>query len=178
MQRLKEAGNTKDANELFFHSFVGSIIYGHGELNGVTKLISKIVGLLSDTLFMVICSKLLLVLTCLPYPDDPSKQYLQMKISGSPVTCWEGEHRLLACLSLIAFGFYLPLSAMIAPMLMEADEDAAKHRDEKAEAAAKLEKEKAERKLKQIADDPSAKLFAMSLSPKQEAEKRKADETE
>ncbi len=32
---LKSSGNTKDANELFFHSFVGSIIYGHGELKGM-----------------------------------------------------------------------------------------------------------------------------------------------
>jgi hypothetical protein len=31
---LKAAGKTKDANELFFFSFVGSIIYGHGELKG------------------------------------------------------------------------------------------------------------------------------------------------
>ncbi len=31
---LKAAGKTKDANEQFFFSFVGSIIYGSGELKG------------------------------------------------------------------------------------------------------------------------------------------------
>ncbi len=131
---LKSSGNTKHANELFFHSFVGSIIYGHGELKGVTPAINLVVGVLSDTLFMVVCEKLLLLVTCTE-PTDAVGGVSYLQINPS-IECWtSSEHQLLAVLCLIGFGFYLPLSAMIAPMLMEADAEAA-------EAAAAKEKKK------------------------------------
>jgi len=112
---LQKPKKKKDeANKYFFHSFVGSIVYGHGELEGVSPKISLIAGLLSDTLFMVVCGKLLLVVTCIGNGFGET-----VLMINSEVVCWEGEHQLIAALSLIAFGFYLPLSAMIAPMLVE-----------------------------------------------------------
>ena len=36
------------------------------------------------------------------------------------IVCWQGSHKLLGAMSLVAYGFYVPLSIMIAPMLMEA----------------------------------------------------------
>jgi hypothetical protein len=36
------------------------------------------------------------------------------------IQCWEGRHKLLGAMCLVAYAFYVPLSIMIAPMLMEA----------------------------------------------------------
>src|SRR5262249_5589106 len=35
--------------------------------------------------------------------------------------CWEGEHRILALVVMICFGYYLPLSTMNAPMFVESE---------------------------------------------------------
>jgi hypothetical protein len=70
---LKREGRGAEANELFFHSFVGSIICerwpprrqvsgrrltqclvdGHGEVKGVSAAVAALAVLLGDTLFLV-----------------------------------------------------------------------------------------------------------------------------
>jgi hypothetical protein len=111
---LKRDGQGAAANELWFFSFCGSIIYGHGELRGVPKAAAALAALLSDTLFLVVCSKVLLVLTCTGAPP--------VLLVNEGVACWAGPHRALAVLAMTSFAVYLPLSAMIAPMLVESEE--------------------------------------------------------
>ena len=115
------AEGTKRANEVFFHSFIGSIVYGHGEVRHVSSFVSNMVALLADTLFLIIAGKLMSVFTCtVPSADEPARLLIDQR-----VICWEGDHQLLACLALIAFAYYLPLASMISPMLVESDNGAA-----------------------------------------------------
>lgn len=115
------ADGTKRANEVFFHSFIGSIVYGHGEVRHVSSLVSNMVALLADTLFLIVAGKLMAVFTCtVPSANEPARLLIDQR-----VICWEGDHQLLACLALIAFAYYLPLASMISPMLVESDNAAA-----------------------------------------------------
>jgi len=111
---------SKEANEIFFHSFIGSIVYGHGEVRHVSSLVSNLVALLADTLFLVVCGKLLAVLTC--HAADPSRGLPARLLLDERVVCWQGAHQWQSCVALIAFAYYLPLSSMIGPMLVEADD--------------------------------------------------------
>lgn len=109
--------NQKAANDCFFYSFVGSIIYGHGDIKNISRGMSVAVSLLSDVLFIIVTQKLMLVLTC-EYPTGgDSPPFLKI---DPDILCWEGEHTRLASASLVAFSYYLPLSTMIAPMFAEA----------------------------------------------------------
>jgi hypothetical protein len=91
----------------------------------VAPIIRTIVSVLADTLFMVICEKLLAMVICVPPPPGfgggsgggSGKTVLQLNPN---VVCWEGEHAALACVALICFGVYLPLSAMIGEWLLDA----------------------------------------------------------
>lgn len=111
------AEGTKRGAEIFFHSFIGSIVYGHGEVRHVSSFVSNMVALLADTLFLIVAGKLMAVFTCtVPSANEPARLLIDQR-----VICWEGDHQLLACLSLIAFAYYLPLASMISPMLVESD---------------------------------------------------------
>lgn len=101
--KLKQQGKQQEANKFFFHSFVGTILYGHGDMKGVSCLVSLSAALLSDSLFLIICTNLLRAVTC---------------IEGT--VCWRGSHSSLAAVSLVALSFYVPLCAMIGPLLSEA----------------------------------------------------------
>eukprot|EP01083_Nonionella_stella_P151199 482829_1 len=103
------------ASEYYFHSFVGTIIYGHGRLQNVHKLSAKVVSLISDAAFLGICEKLILILVCDP-GDDASSSLL---ILDGETVCWESKHQHYAAVSLILIGYYIPLSTMIAPMFDE-----------------------------------------------------------
>jgi len=112
-------GRQKEANDVLFYSFVGSIIYGHGEMRNVSARLAALVTILAETLFLVVCAKLLLVLTCVtPSVAIPNFTGSVLLLNES-VVCWEGDHRALGCCAMIAFGFYLPLAAMIAPLMTE-----------------------------------------------------------
>ena len=116
----KEANEeaTKKARESFFFSFTGAIVYGHGKPNNLSKGMRLVVTLLSDTLFMVISMQLLTALACDTVPDSGNtRSTLRSKES---VECWEGEHAILSTCAMMAFAFYVPLSIMITPMLLEA----------------------------------------------------------
>lgn len=62
--RLKKEGEQDKANKYFFHSFVGSIIYGHGLLKGVPGWVSVLASVLSDGLFLIVAQYLVEVLVC------------------------------------------------------------------------------------------------------------------
>eukprot|EP01083_Nonionella_stella_P143560 446453_1 len=117
--RLKwKEDNEEKAKEIYFHSFLGTIIYGHGRLKNVNKWNSKIVSLLADALFLGICQKIVLILSC----DE--EQRLRIDLSRE---CWVDEHKLYSTISLILLGYYIPICTMIAPMFAEdvAEEDIA-----------------------------------------------------
>lgn len=116
--RMKHVEDRPDkAQELYFHSFVGIIIYGHGTLENVSIISCKIVSLLSDTLFLIICEKIILVLCCSYNVDSKTSHWTV----DQEVVCWEGNHKLHATLSLVLIGYYVPISVMIAPMWDEND---------------------------------------------------------
>eukprot|EP01083_Nonionella_stella_P219768 786866_1 len=98
----------EQATEFYFHSFIGSIVYGHGELRHMNKWIAKIISFISDSIFLIICQKLILILSC-----DRHSIWI---IDGQTV-CWTGKHQIYACVSLILIGYYVPFCAMIAPIL-------------------------------------------------------------
>lgn len=116
---LKRYGIKQDANDAFFYSFVGSIIYGHGEVKNISSKVAAIVTILADTLFLVVCSKLLLLVTCVERTVGGVDRLVLLV--SEDVTCWSGEHNFIATGALISFGIYLPLATMIAPMLVESD---------------------------------------------------------
>lgn len=109
--KLKQSGKQAAANKFFFHSFVGTITYGHGEMKGVSCFVKLAVSTLSDALFLIVCANLLRPLTC---TDD---------------SCWTGPHSTLAALSLVALSLYVPLCAMIGPLLSESREGPYNPRD-------------------------------------------------
>ena len=109
------------ANEYFFHSFVGTIIYGHGTLQDVPKIVSLIVRLICDSFFLVVCEKLVLVLAC--NRDGTS-------IIDNDTICWEGNHLVLASAALVCLAFYIPFCVMVAPMFMELDDEDGEDEDE------------------------------------------------
>lgn len=112
---LKRQGESSEANLSFFHSFIGAIIYGHGVLRGVSPLVSVAAAFLSDTLFLVIANKLLSPLSC------------PALVVENNLKCWQGEHALMSTLSLIALSFYVPLSAMVGPLLAQAEVEASRN---------------------------------------------------
>jgi len=129
---LKREGNSKAANETMFFSFVGAVIYGHGEVRGVSTAVRALAALLADTLFMVVCSKLLLVLSCDYSGPEP------VLLIDSSVVCWRGRHSYCAAAALVSLSYYAPFCAMASPMLSqsnqssenedESDEDRLHHR--------------------------------------------------
>jgi hypothetical protein len=66
------------------------------------------VSILSDTLYLTVTFHLVQALVC------DSDGYL---LADSSVECWEGDHRWLAAVCLVALTFYVCLSVMLAPML-------------------------------------------------------------
>jgi hypothetical protein len=151
---------TEEAKQFYFHSFVGTIIYGHGTLKNVNKLSSKLVGLLSDTLFLVICEKLILVLCC-----DHQTNTLLIE---SSVECWTGKHQFYATINLILFGYYVPICSMIAPMFAEPEPEQEKEKDtdNKEEASEDSEDEEKEKSAckKFLSFDNSIKFLKPFLS--------------
>eukprot|EP01084_Bolivina_argentea_P260774 440503_1 len=110
-----------DAQMFYFHSFVGTIIYGHGTLQNVGTFSSKIVSLLSDALFLGICEKLILVMTC----DSNNNLLIQPNIK-----CWIDKHQYYSLFNLILIGYYIPISTMISPMFMEEEDENNEDNDE------------------------------------------------
>lgn len=100
--RLKRSGEQDIANKYFFHSFVGAIIYGHGQLKGVASWVAISASILSDGLFLIVAQYLIEILVC----------------KGRE--CWQGDHLWKAAVSLVALSFYVPLCVMIGPLLAEA----------------------------------------------------------
>eukprot|EP01083_Nonionella_stella_P136672 416004_1 len=120
--KLKYIQNDTDsAEEFYFHSFVGTIIYGHGTLKNLSAFSCKIVSLLSDTMFLIICEKLIILISCTS-PSDSELHVSYLRVSDD-VMCWEGKHQLYATINLILIGYYIPISVMIAPMFAETQQD-------------------------------------------------------
>jgi len=117
---FKQQGKQQEANDFFFNSFSGAMVYGHGLLKNVSTKITGIVSFLSDAMFMTVCSQLLSMLSC-SYSPDFSDYETGALIANPQVQCWTGDHRVKAVLALIAFSYYVPLCVMVAPMLMTTD---------------------------------------------------------
>eukprot|EP01083_Nonionella_stella_P044385 119504_1 len=110
---IKRAKNDiEGSRNFYFHSFIGTIVYGHGTLKNVNPFAAKIISLLSDTLFLGICEKLILLLLCTKSKAD-DMYYMTL---DPDIQCWSGKHQLYATLSLILIGYYIPMCTMIAPM--------------------------------------------------------------
>lgn len=54
----------RGADDFFFQSFLGSILYGHGNPRNVPKLLCTSVGLVCDTLFFTIVANLGTAFSC------------------------------------------------------------------------------------------------------------------
>jgi hypothetical protein len=119
MKNIQDKDRAKDS---FFYSFTGAVVYGHGTPNNITDRMRLVISVLSDALFLVISLQLLQVFAC-EYEDSSSPTLL----ADSTIICWDKSHNILAVCSLISYAFYVPLSIMITPMLLEAprkeDED-------------------------------------------------------
>ena len=126
------------AREYYFHSFVGTIIYGHGRLENVSKFSAKIVSIISDVAFLGICEKLILILVCNPSENQQSF----LVLDGEETVCWKGKHQHYAAICLVLIGYYIPLSTMIAPMFDEVPGQD----DEEEEEEEKLEENKSKKK--------------------------------
>eukprot|EP01083_Nonionella_stella_P293958 999530_1 len=110
---IKRAKNDiEGSRNFYFHSFIGTIVYGHGTLKNVNPFAAKIISLLSDTLFLGICEKLILLLLCSKSKAD-GVYYMTL---DPDIQCWSGKHQFYATLSLILIGYYIPMCTMIAPM--------------------------------------------------------------
>ena len=121
---LKHIKCEKDtARKFYFHSFVGTIIYGHGRLENVSSITAKIVSFLSDAAFLAICEKLMTILVC----SNESK----LLLDGESTVCWTGKHRHYAAITLVLIGYYIPLSTMIAPMFDELPSQKTKENEQK-----------------------------------------------
>ena len=102
---------------LFEFCFLSCSSYGHGVLKDVSQRMVSIVTVLSSTLFLVVCGKLVLVLSCKESEDNSAGPFVLML--DERVMCWQGMHPHAAAAALIAFGFYVPLCAVVAPLLRE-----------------------------------------------------------
>ena len=102
--------NKEAAQNAYFYSFIGCVIYGHGSLKNVSKITSVVISILSNSLFLPVTQKLILILSC----NDDNKL-----IIDTNVTCWTDKHQLYALISLILIGYYVPLSSMISPIFDE-----------------------------------------------------------
>ena len=73
-----------------------------------------VVGLLCDVLFFTVISNLAVPMTCFNG---------EVVIPMTEVVCWSSTHRAALTASLTAFGFFIPLSIMVAPVLAEANKN-------------------------------------------------------
>ncbi len=101
------------ARDSFFYSFTGSIVYGHGKPRNISSKLRFVVSLLSDAFFLVLSIQLLQILSC-----DYDGEYPTLR-SDSNIKCWEGQHAMLATIAMTCYAYYVPLSIMITPMLLE-----------------------------------------------------------
>ena len=128
-------GQVKAAKDSFFFSFTGSVVYGHGKPHRISVVTRTTATLLCDALYLyvggvplhvigvvltasggrLICVRLLEALACdYTIPSSP-------RLLADPhIVCWTGRHLYMAAASLVALSFFVPLSIMVAPMLMEA----------------------------------------------------------
>jgi hypothetical protein len=112
MARIEDSDKAKDS---FFFSFTGSIVYGHGKPRNISDSMRLIVGMLSDGLFLIISFQLLQAFSC----DYTGSGSPTLRADAS-IVCWEGRHAVVGTAALISYAFYVPLSIMISPMLLEA----------------------------------------------------------
>ena len=105
------------SDNAFFFSLPGAMIYGHGKAGNVSNGVVTIVVILSDALFMVVIDKLMKVLYC-AYPESGTP----FLVLAPDVQCWQGPHAWCAFVALVSLSFYMPLCAMIGPLLAEQDE--------------------------------------------------------
>ena len=104
------------AREYFFYSFVGAVVYSHGEPRQMGRRLTSVVGLLSDGLFLFVVASLLGVLGC--EPSSVPGMYVLVQNSG--MVCWEGQHEVWAIVTLVCLAYYVPTSILLSPMFMGA----------------------------------------------------------
>lgn len=116
---LLRFGWKKDAASMFFNTLTGSIVYAHGKPKQVPQNIKRIVLLLADAAFLSITFQLLQSLAC---EWDEGKQKSLLQIDKS-VECWTGNHAVMASIALICLSYYIPLSVMLAPVLVATQQE-------------------------------------------------------
>ena len=97
------------AGEYFFHSFTGSVVYGHGTPRNISKVLRLVVMILSDALFMVVVVHLLQMLVC-DYPSGGGEAFV---VAAPKYACWKGDHAAMSIVALVAYSVYAPLSIML-----------------------------------------------------------------
>lgn len=115
---MRNMANKDKARDSFFFSFTGAIVYGHGNPNNISDNMRLLVATISDGLFLIISLQLLQVFAC-DYSNGSIHSVATLRTDPS-IVCWEGRHATLAFAALISYAFYVPLSVMITPMLLEA----------------------------------------------------------
>ena len=110
------------AKDSFFFSFTGAIVYGHGNPSNISRRVRFLVAILSDTLFLVLSFQLLQIVSCNYFgnSEDNDDSHFAILRANASVVCWESRHARLAIAALTAYAFYVPLSIMITPMLLQA----------------------------------------------------------
>eukprot|EP00759_Apiculatamorpha_spiralis_P043201 PhF_6_TR40759/c1_g1_i1/m.61407 len=103
---------SREAADYMFSSFTGSLVYGHGNPKNINKHVCTAVSLLCDTLFFTIVGNVLTVLKCL----DTSVT------SVGGLQCFEWYHNVRIALCLLAFGYLVPISVLVAPVLAESSQ--------------------------------------------------------
>ena len=106
---------TKVARDYFFFSFVGAVVYSHGEPKQMGKRLTSVVGLLSDGLFLFVVAALLGMVGCEPSATDATTFTL---LQNPTVVCWHSQHQIWAIVTLIALAYYVPTAILISPMFM------------------------------------------------------------
>jgi hypothetical protein len=102
----------------FFHGFTGSVLYGHGNPRAVPAVICTGAQLLCDTLFFSVVGTLTGTLGCFDATGSGDVVF------GTDVVCFSAQHLRSLSATLTAFGYYVPLAILVAPVLAEANKPA------------------------------------------------------
>ena len=125
---MKFHSSKSEANDYFFYSFVGTVVYGHGQLKNANNKICAAISFLADGAFLIVCNKLLMTIAC---------SSTNTLLPNSDIICWEGlikndyfscvyikgTHQGYAAIALVMFAYYVPLCVMIAPIFMHSGQD-------------------------------------------------------
>eukprot|EP00927_Polykrikos_kofoidii_P024442 TRINITY_DN22225_c0_g1_i1.p1 TRINITY_DN22225_c0_g1~~TRINITY_DN22225_c0_g1_i1.p1 ORF type:complete len:930 (-),score=77.59 TRINITY_DN22225_c0_g1_i1:42-2831(-) len=114
-EELQHTSGRREADAFFFHSFVGSLLYGHGQPERLPGALCGGISLICDLLFFALVDNVCSVMVCF--------RSSEVYITGTSVECWSASHRRMCTIAMVAFGYFVPLSILVAPVLAEANKN-------------------------------------------------------